>query len=220
MVASSITIDAIYLDGRVSNALINSVGSMEDNTDVKVSDNGLVDVNERWDRVKQRWSLSWGPASSTIEGLFKVNRRSRGFLWISPRDDERVFTGQLLRNTATGLNTGDGSTTTFQLQAIDSTTAHSVVRDVNYPLNGTQTDITGESFASLFTAYKNGVSASATVSLTTGIVTFSSAPGNGVVPTADFLAAWPVMFSSTTISTTWLQADQVEVRSVDIEEIF
>jgi hypothetical protein len=40
------------------------------------------------------------------------------------------------------------------------------------------------------------------------------------VPTADFLAAWPVMFNSKTISTSWLETDHVEVRSAQIEEIF
>lgn len=221
MVASSITIDAIYLDARRrSYVLTGSTGTLEDNTIVVTSDNGLVTTNERWDRAKQLWSLSWSSDSGYIETLYRVNRSSRGFLFISPRDSECSFTGQLLRNTVTGLNVGDGSTTTFQLQVIDSTTAHSVVRDVNYPLNGVQTDITGTSFTSAFTAYKDGVSATATVGLTTGIVTFSSAPGVDVVPTADFLAAWPVMFTSKTLETTWLEADQIEVRSAQIEEIF
>jgi uncharacterized protein (TIGR02217 family) len=220
MVASSITIDAIYLDGRRSPVLGNSTGTLEDNTVVVTSDNGLVATNERWDRVKQLWGLSWSTATSSIETLYKVNRSSRGFLFISPRDSERVYIGQLLRNTITGLNTGDGSTTTFQLQVIDSTTAHSVTRDVNYPLSGSQTDITGATFTSAFTAYKNGVSATATVNVITGIVTFSTAPGNGVVPTADFLAAWPVIFTSKTLSTTWLETDHVEARSAQIEEIF
>jgi uncharacterized protein (TIGR02217 family) len=221
MVASSITVDAIYLDARRrSYVLTNSSGTLEDNTSVVTLDSGLVVTNERWGRVKHLWSLSWSVDSGYIETLYKVNRSARGFLFISPRDSECVHTGQLLRNTVTGLNTGDGSTTTFQLQVIDSTTAHSVTRDVNYPLSGTQTDITGASFSSVFTAYKNGVSATATVSTTTGIVTFSTAPGNGVVPTADFLEARPVLFSSKSLSTTWLEADQVEVRSAQIEEIF
>lgn len=116
MVASSITIDAIYLDGRHSPVLGNSSGMLEDNTVVVTSDSGLVATNERWDRVKQLWTLSWSTATVSVEVLYKVNRSSRGFLFISPRDAERVYTGQLLRNTVTGLNTGDGSTTTFQLQ--------------------------------------------------------------------------------------------------------
>lgn len=221
MVASSITIDAIYLDARRrSHVLTNSTGTLEDNTVVVTSDNGLVTTNERWDRIKHLWNLSWSSDSDYIENLYKVNRSSRGFLFISPRDSECVFTGQVLRNTVTGLNVGDGSTTTFQLQVTNSTTAHSVAWDVNYPLSGTQSDITGTSFTSAFTAYKNGVSAASTVSVTTGVVTYSTAPGVGVVATADFLAARPVMFTSKTLSTTWLEVDQVEVRSAQIEEIF
>ena len=221
MVASSITIDAVYLDGRRSSVLGGAVSTLEDNTVVVTSDNGLVTTNERWDRCKQLWQLSWSTASVYIEALFKVCRNSRGFLFISPRASERDYTGQLLRNTVTGLNLGDGSTTTFQLQVIDSTAAHSVVRDVNYPLNGSQTDIAGNAFTSTVTTYKNGVSATlSSVNLTTGVVTFSTAPGAGVVPTADFSEARPVMFTSKTISTTWLETDHVEVRSGQIEEIF
>jgi uncharacterized protein (TIGR02217 family) len=208
MVASSIPIDAVYLDGTVENVLGNAVSTIEDNTAVVTTDNGLVNPHERWDRVKNSWNLSWGPSSSYVQNLFTVCRTSRGFLLVSPLAYERVATGQLLRNTVTGLNLGDGSTTTFQLQVISSTTAHSVVRDVSYPLTGT------------LVAYKNGVSATATVNLTTGVVTFGSAPGSGVVPTADFQYAWPVKFTSTSISTTWLETDHVEVRSAQIEEIF
>ncbi len=221
MVASSITIDAVYLDGRRSSVLGGAVSTLEDNTIIVTSDDGLVTTNERWDRVKQLWQLSWSTASTYVEALYKVNRTSRGFLFISPRASERDHTGQLLRNTATGLNTGDGTTTTFQLQVIDSTSAHSVTRDVNYPLYGSQTDIAGNTFSTSLTAYKNGVSATVSgVSLTTGVVTFGTAPGNDVVPTADFSEARPVMFTSKSLSTTWLETDHVEVRSGQIEEVF
>lgn len=208
MVASTITIDAVYLDGDVKNVLVNSVGTMEDNTNVFTSDNGLVATNERWDRVKRAWNLSWSSASSYVENLFEVCRNSRGFLFVSPRDAERIATAQVMRNTVTGLGVGDGSTTTFQLQVTNTTGVHSVTRDVNYPLTAT------------LTAYKDGVAATATFSTTTGIVTYAVAPANGVVPTATFQYAWPVMFTSKSLSTTWLEVDNVEVRSAQIEEIF
>lgn len=209
MVASPITVDAVYLDGTVKNVLANSVGTLEDNTVVVTSDDGLVSTNERWDRVKRAWNLSWSVASSYVENLFKVNRTSRGFLFVSPRDAERVATAQACRNTVTGAATGDGTTTTFQLQITDETAAHAVTWDVNYPLTGT------------VVGYKGGVAATlAGVNLTTGVITFGTAPGAGVAVTADFEYALPVMFISKSISTTWLEVDHVEVRSAQIEEIF
>jgi len=59
-----------------------------------------------------------------------------------------------------------------------------------------------------------------TVNATTGVVTFTVAPANAAAITADFSFAWPVMFSSATISTTWLQVDNVEARSVAVDELF
>jgi uncharacterized protein (TIGR02217 family) len=219
VVASSITVDAIYLDGRVSSVLGNSIWGLEDDTVVKTSDNGLVETNERWDRVKHNWNLSWSTASSFIENLFKVNRQSRGFLFISPRSDDRKTTAQACRNTVTGLGSGDGSTKTFQLQLTDSTTAHSVTHDVNYPLASPNLGVD-----SAVVMYVAGVAkvlgSDFTFSSTTGIVTFTSAPANAAAITADFSYAWPVRFTSSTISATLLQLDQVEVRSVQIEEIF
>lgn len=221
MAESAITIDQVYLDGRVIDVLTNAVSTLEANDAVVSADNGLVSVNERWDRAKQSWTLSWGPHSLTIKRLFKVNRTARGFLFVSPVDDERIAIGQLLRNTVTGLNVGDGSTTTFQLQIIDSTSASSVTMDVNYPLYGSQTDIEGNSFSTSLTAYNDGVSVPVSaVNLTTGVLTFTTAPGVGVIPTADFQYAWPAKFTSKTISTTWMTREVFQVRSAQIEEIF
>lgn len=222
MVSSSITIDQVYLDGRsIGGILTNGVSVLQTDDESVTSANGLVSPSEQWDRAKQSWTVSYGPDSLILKRLFKVNRTSRGFLFISPVDDERIATGQVLRNTVTGLNVGDGSTTTFQLQVTDSTTAHSVVRDVNYPLYGTLTDVAGDSFVTSLTAYKDGVSAAvSSVNLTTGVVTYTTAPGNGVTPTADFQYAWPSLFSSKSLSTTWLAKDVFQVRSMQIDEIF
>lgn len=214
MVASTITILPIYLDGRVKSILSGGVSSLEDDTSVHKSDSRTVSTIERSDRVLQSWQLSWSTASSFIVDLFRICRNSRGFLFISPLDDERVATAVLMRNTVTGLNVGDGSTTTFQLQLQTSLaydvgmgTASSDLIDVNYPLNGT------------ITAYKDGVSDTFTVDLLTGIVDFSSAPDVGVIPTATFEYAIASMFTSKSISRTLLQADQSEVRSAQIEAI-
>lgn len=205
MVASSITIDAVYLDGRVKSILANAVRMLEDGTEVKTSDNGLLEVNERWEHVKRSWNLSWSTASGFIENLFEVNRQSRGFLFISPLEDDRDTTGQ-------AIDTGDGAETEFQLQITKTNGVHSVSRDIQYPL------------ASTVIMYVNAVAKTPgvdfTFSTTTGVVTFAVAPPNGHAITADFSYAWPVHFSSNTISTTLLQTDHKEVRSVQIEEIF
>ncbi|WLB14834.1 DUF2460 domain-containing protein (plasmid) [Bradyrhizobium elkanii] len=216
MVDSTITIIPIYLDGR--EALSGGgVSTIEDDTVIHKSDSRTVSTTERSDRVQRSWQLTWNfEASEFIVKLFMICRNSKGFLFISPMDEERIATGQLLRNTVTGLNVGDGSTKTFQLQFAVSLSydigigsASTDLSDVNYPIDGT------------VVAYKNGIAASLSgVDLISGIVTFDSAPGNGVVPTADYERAIPVMFTSSSIGRTLIQTDYTEVRSVQIEEIF
>lgn len=216
MVYSPITILPIYLDGR--DALSGGgVSNLEDDTVIHKADSRIVSTTERSDRVQQSWQLTWNfETSDFIVKLFMICRNSRGFLFISPMDEERVATGQLLRNTVTGLYVGDGSTTTFQLQFAVSLSydigigaASTESFDVNYPLDGT------------VVAYKDGIAAAlSNVNLTTGIITFASAPGSGVVPTADYERAIPVMFTSNSVGRTLIQTDYTEVRSVQIEEIF
>lgn len=215
MVASPITIRPVYLDGRVKTILSGGVSTLEDDTVVHASDSRTVSTTERSDRLLRTWQLSWGKDSEDVVDFFKVFRNSIGFVFISPIDDERVATGMPLKNTVTGLNKGDGSTTTFQLQhqvslsySVGAGTASSDAYDINYPLQGT------------VVGYKAGVAATlADVNLTTGIVTFSTAPILDAATTADFEFGIPVMFTSKTISRTLLQVDQTEVRSAQIEEI-
>jgi uncharacterized protein (TIGR02217 family) len=216
MVASTITIRPVYLDGREQTVLAGGTSMIEDNSVIHRSeDSGTVSTTERSDRVRRSWQLSWHRDSAEIANYFEVFRNSLGFLFISPIDDERVLTGMPLRNTVTGNNTGDGSTTTFQLRHqitldydVGAGSSSSDAYDVNYPLAGT------------VTAYANGTPVTiSSISLTTGVVTLNAAPSGGAVMTADLSRAFPVLFTSRSISRTLLQVDRTELRSVQIEEI-
>jgi uncharacterized protein (TIGR02217 family) len=224
MVASTITIEPIYLDcspgGRF--ALAGGVSTLEDDTVVHESDSRTVSTNERSERALQMWQITFKDIPSQSEDaqflwdLYRVCRTSKGFLFISPKEEERVATGQPIRNTVTGLNTGNGSATTFQLQFaleldydIGSGSAEIDTFDVNHPILG-----------STVVAYANGTPVTVSgFSATTGIVTLASPPANGAVMTADYERAIPVRFTSSTLSRTLLEADHSEARSVQIKEI-
>lgn len=215
--STGITIENIYLDGRVKNILSGGVSILEDDTAVHNSENRTTSTNARSNRVRYRWQLSWSAASAFVTNLFEIVRNERGFIFISPIDEEREVTGAPLKNTATGLGTGDGSTVTFQLQrqvslskSIGGGSITSDAFDINYPILGSTVVV----YADATPVTVSGFSA------TTGIVTLSAAPSDGAVMTADFEHGWPAMFSSQTISRTLLQVDQTEVRSAQIEEIF
>src|SRR4051812_2614608 len=113
MVASAITIENIYLDGRVRAFLEGGVAAIEDDTSVHISDSRTTSTNRRSSRVRRSWQLSWSTASSFVSSLFEICGNATGFIFISPITEERVVTGAPLKNTTTGLNTGDGSTLTF-----------------------------------------------------------------------------------------------------------
>lgn len=207
-ILSTIPVDTtLYLDSRSKPFLSSSVAGMTDDSVVFDGDSGTVGANERSDRVKLKWNLTWGKDSDYIENLFRVYRKSKGFLFISTRTGDRVATAMPLKNTVTGLNQGDGVTTTFQLQWKWTAGAYSVTSDVFFPITGTTI------------AYKAGVLATSSVSLTTGIVTFTTAPGNAVLTTADFECAWAARFASD-MNLTMLQSDIVEARSVQVEEVW
>ncbi|ODM71673.1 DUF2460 domain-containing protein [Bradyrhizobium elkanii] len=216
MVYSPIPIEPIYLDGTEKTVLSGGVVTLEDDTSVLKSDSRTVSPTVRSDRVQRSWQLSWRSSSDFIMNLFEIVRNERGFLFISPLLQERQVTGQKLRNTVTGLTTGDGVTKTFQMQfavslpkSIGDGFVSSDTYDINYPLEDT------------VVAYVAGVEASLDdVNLLTGEVTYSVAPANGAPVTYDCERAWAVMFTSKSIGRTMLEVDQTEVRSAQIEEIF
>lgn len=216
MVASTITIENVYLDGREKNILSGGVSSLEDDTIAHESDSRTTITVERSERVRRNWQVSWSVASTFVTKLFQACRNSKGFIFISPIDEERIVTGTPLRNTVTGLVTGDGTTTTFQLQDyvtlskdIGGGSITSELYDINYPL------------ADSVVAYADDIEVAVSgFSRTTGIVTLSAAPSNGAVMTADCERGFPVRWTSKSLSRTLLQVDQTEVRSGQFEEIF
>lgn len=217
MVASTgITIENIYLDGREKSILAGGVSSLEDDTNVHISDSRTTSTNRRSSRVRRAWQLSWSTASTFVSELFEICGNEKGFIFISPIDAERIVTAAPCKNTSTGLTTGNGVATTFQLQrqvslskSIGSGSISSTAFDINYPLAGT------------LTVYVDGSPVTVSgFSLTTGIATLAVAPANGLEVTATFQHGWASMFTSKTISQTLLQVDQKELRSAQIEEIF
>ena len=96
---------------------------------------------------------------------------------------------------ANRFGVGDGATTTFNLVTRHVIGAQAYEHRIVKPMAGSLTYVSG---ASTIKVYKDGVlqTSGVTVSSTTGIVTFSSAPANGVVLTwaGDFHI--PVTFGS------------------------
>lgn len=222
MVASVITIVPVYLDctpGTGRSALSGGVSTLEDDTVVHESDSGTVSATEKSPRALQSWQLTCPDADSEdarfVWELFRTCRTSKGFLFVSPRDEDRVCIDQPLQNTTDDSYEGDGSTTTFQLQytlALDYDIGSGTVEvdpfDVNYPL------------ADSVVVYADGVEVAVSgFSRVTGIVTLTAAPANGAVMTADYERAIPVRFTSENLARTLFEGNRSEARSFQIKEI-
>ena len=106
------------------------------------------------------------------------------FLYTDP--DDNSVTVQAIQNTVTGLNTGDGTTLTFQLQR----TFGGAVMPILAPNVVTTVFVNGSPVSAL--NYSVGLWGSATP----GIVTFGAghAPGNGLSVTATFTYYFPCRF--------------------------
>jgi uncharacterized protein (TIGR02217 family) len=206
-------IDHVYLNG---NVLVGAVRRYEAKASITESDNGRVDATPRWPRRRRSWVISYAlEDTDEVENLFDVNGTEAGFLFIAVSPNDASQSDYVAEDQFIG--DGDGVETQFQLSVTSATyntsnsppsIARSVTRDHKYPIAGT------------VVVYLNGTPTVAfTVNTSTGIVTMTSPPANGVEVTADFHFAYPVRFVSETLDVT-LGANHKEIRSITIEEVF
>lgn len=170
--------------------------------------NGLPHHNAVWSRPIGRFdigsgmqSLSWvdaGEVLSAIDNIITMHFVTRGgrdgFLFRDPADfyaEDEV------------IGTGDGSTTTFQLTKTYTNAGGSYVRTVKRPIAGT------------LTVSVNGVvvgeSGGWSLNTTTGVLTFDTAPGNGLAVEATFQFLKAVAFERDDLG--------VEVQRIDVDDI-
>lgn len=107
------------------------------------------------------------------------------------------------------IGAGDGVTTTFQLVKSYEDTAGTYVRPINKPVSGTVLiGLGGVNQASGWT-----------VDTTTGIVTFDTAPGNGVQVSAGYEFDVPVRFDEDELELSVDAFDAGSVPAIDVIEI-
>lgn len=207
--ASGLTLTGV--DTRL--VLDGAIGVLEDSAIVQESDSGLVVVIERWPRRRRRWTVTWSDRAgvenaAAIENLFEVNGRKHPFLFVPPRSRDYTVTEHW-------FETGDGVEDTFQLsrgvQTIDADDAsvRQVHNNIYYPIVDAFFELTIDGAAE--TGYTHGAR---------GTVVFNDPPDSGAIIRVSCHFAIPVRWDSETISTTFRDADNDEVRSATIVEDF
>lgn len=163
-----------------------ATGGAEFNTSITTTFSGFEQRNVNWQKARGRWDVSTGIKTKTDMDVLQAFFRARfgkayGFRFKDWSDYQAV--GQT-------LGTGNGTQTVFQLTKAYTSGAYSYSRDIKKPVTGT------------VKIYLNAVlqGAGFSVDLTTGIVTFSSAPGAGVIVSADFDFDVPVRFDTDTLA--------------------
>jgi uncharacterized protein (TIGR02217 family) len=161
-------------------------GGAEFNTSITTTFSGFEQRNVNWQKARGRWDVSTGIKTKTDMDILQAFFRARfgkayGFRFKDWSDYQAV--GQT-------LGTGNGTQTAFQLTKAYTSGAYSYSRDIKKPVTGT------------VKIYLNAVlqGAGFSVDLTTGIVTFSSAPGAGVIVSSDFDFDVPVRFDTDTLA--------------------
>lgn len=152
------------------------------NTTVAANLAGYEQRNINWPAARGKWDISTGIKSqsdmASVIAFFRARfGKAYGFRFKDWSDYQAV--GQL-------IGTGDGDVTEFQLVKNYTSGSYNYQRQINKPVSGT------------VKIYLNSVlqSSGFTIDTSTGLVTFDTAPGSGVLVNADFQFDVPVRFDT------------------------
>lgn len=183
-----------------------SSGGPEYATDIVASQSGYEQRNVNWEQARARYNVAHGVKTKaqldTLIAFFRARKgRAYGFRFKDWTD---------YQTSAESLGTGNGAKTQFQLVKWYVSGAVNEQRTISKPVSGT------------VQVYKNAVLQTSGVSVdtTTGVVTFTVAPANGVAVTASCQFDVPVRFDTDRLSAkleaygihSWLDIPLIEVR--------
>jgi uncharacterized protein (TIGR02217 family) len=176
------------------------------NTTIVTTFGGFEQRNVNWQKSRGRWDISTGIKTKTdmdaVIAFFRARfGKAYGFRFKDWSDYQAV--GQ-------SLGTGNGVLTAFQLTKLYTSGSNTYSREIKKPVSGS------------VKIYLNSVlqASGYTLDLTTGIVTFTTAPGSGVAISADFDFDVPARFDTDQLSAradapqvfTWDSIPIVELR--------
>lgn len=157
-------------------------GGAEFNTSITTTFAGFEQRNVNWLKSRGRWDVSTGLKTKAdmdvVQAFFRARYgKAHGFRFKDWSDYQAL--GQT-------LGTGNGSLTTFQLTKTYLSGAWSYSREISKPVSGT------------VKIYLNSVlqGSGYSVDHTTGVVTFTVAPGAGVIVSSDFDFDVPARFDT------------------------
>jgi uncharacterized protein (TIGR02217 family) len=172
-------------------------GGPERRTQIVELASGAEERNASWANSRRRYDVAYGIRRAddlaAVVAFFEArNGRLHGFRFKDWADFKSCLPSQTPAPTDQPIGTGNGSATQFQLVKRYTSGNQTWVRAITKPVAGTVT------IALNGTPQGSGWS----VSTATGLVTFTTAPGNGVAITAGFEFDVPVRFDTDAMDVT------------------
>jgi uncharacterized protein (TIGR02217 family) len=173
-------------------------GGSSFSTTINESYSGFEQRNKNWSQSRAAWTVTFQTRAmadwETIHNFFLVVSGSADpFRLHWPLDYKATGAACLPA-------TGDGANKNFQLQKqYGPLNGRTYTRTIKKPVTASVKDWQGTSLTNTVVVYLNGSvqnPSGYTVDYTTGIITFISAPGNGVAVTSDFQFHYPVRFDT------------------------
>ncbi len=182
-----------------------ATGGPEFATSVVATASGFEQRNINWSSARGRWDVASGLKRQTqldaLLAFFRARKgRAHGFRFKDWTD---------YKATAQALGSGNGTITTFQLIRTYSSGGATDVRTITKPVAG------------MVKVYLAGVQQASgwSVNTTTGVITFSTAPGNNVAVSADYEFDVPVRFDTDRMAVTIEQINLHQWSGIPIVEI-
>lgn len=195
---------------------LGSVGGPERLTEIVTLANGFEERNTPWAHSRRRYDAGVGMRSlddiADLIAFFEARRgRLFGFRWKDWSDHKSCAPSRKPKFDDQIIGIGDGSTLTFALAKTYASGAQSYRRPVTKPILGSvRVGIQNDEL-------KDTVHY--TVDVSTGIVTFETAPDKGVDVTAGFEFDVPVRFDADAIQTSVANFQAGEVPDVPVVEV-
>ena len=172
-------------------------GGPERRTQIVELASGAEERNASWANSRRRYDVAYGIRRAddlaAVVAFFEArNGRLYGFRFKDWADFKSCLPSQTPSPTDQPIGTGNGSTNTFQLTKRYTSGAQSWTRFITKPVAGTAT------IALNGTPQASGWS----VSTTTGLITFTTAPAAGVAVTAGYEFDVPVRFDTDALDVT------------------
>ncbi|MES2335798.1 MAG: DUF2460 domain-containing protein [Pseudomonadota bacterium] len=172
-------------------------GGPERRTQVVELASGDEERNASWANSRRRYDVAYGIRRAddlaAVVAFFEArNGRLHGFRYKDWADYKSALPSQPITATDQQIGTGTGSLQTFQLSKRYTSGAQTWVRTITKPVAGTVRVALG--MAEQLSGW--------TVDMTTGVITFTTAPAGGVIVRAGFEFDVPVRFDSDTLDVT------------------